>query len=52
MQTPEGVDLIARAKGYGPKTEKGMIAATTLLLMATEQNTGKVKEITQTYQRK
>ncbi len=50
MQTPEGVELIATAKGYGPKTEKGMNAAATLLMMATETNTGKVKEIISTYQ--
>ena len=45
MQTPEGVDLIAKAKGYGPNTQKGLEAATTLLLMATETNAGKVKGV-------
>ena len=45
MQTPEGVDLIAKAKGYGPKTEKGIEAITTFLLMATESGAPKALEI-------
>jgi hypothetical protein len=44
MQTQEGVELIAKAKGYGPGTEQRIKAATVLLLMATETNAEKIKE--------
>ncbi len=48
MQTQEGVELIAKAKAYGPRTDKGVRAATTLILMATQTNVEKANEAIQT----
>lgn len=45
MQTQEGVELIAKAKGYGPTTEKGIKAFTTLLLMSCGTNAEKLKGV-------
>lgn len=44
MQTQEGVELIAKAKGFGTKAEGRVNALATLLMMATETNIDKSYE--------
>ena len=47
LQTPEGIELLSQVKGYGPKTQEGITAATTLLLMSSESKASDLKDITQ-----